>query len=343
LRLHFVLRAPHASTLSTVTNVCRYHPYFIPRSIQLLKELSSGIVILRDWSVHVMFRPNGIRLLLLMVLLAPLGASRATAQDNPDQMPLGDVARSLRKKAPPAKPVIDDDNLPQVMQQVDSHDDAASRFRFLMSRDSQGFQVSAPDVTCSLAFTANVKSLLSGQYAQMDLPPTEMAKIEGKAVVEGDALTVPVFNGTQWHLSELAVAFTVVKKARKGVVPWNQEGASSSSADVTPPFAHETGADAFQQVRPEKRPDVAVIYRMRAAVLPWSNAVFSAPLNLELDPTEEWHWAIVQAKGYPPESYVSKEGPAARPAANQAPAPSAVSLTTSTPENVVPARPLNAQ
>jgi hypothetical protein len=282
-------------------------------------------------------------MLLLMVLLAPLGASRATAQDDPEPMPLGDVARGLRKKAPPAKPVIDDDNLPQVMQQVDSHDDAASRFRFLMSRDSQGFQVSAPDVSCSLAFTANVKALLSSQYDQMDLPPTEVAKIEGKAVVEGDALTVPVFNGTQWHLSELAIAFTVVKKPRTGVVPWNHEGVSSASADVTPPLAPEIAADAFQQVRPEKRPDVAVIYRMRAAALPWSNAVFSAPLKLELDPGEEWHWAIVQAKGYPPETYVSKETPAAKPATNQALSPSAVSLLTTSPENVLPATPQNAK
>ncbi len=167
----------------------------------------------------------------MVVLLAPLGAIRATAQDDPDQMPLGDVARNLRKKTPPAKPVIDDDNLPQVMQQADSHHRVDSGLRFLMSGDSRGFQVSAPDVTCSLAFTANVKTLLSSQYGQMDLPPGEMAKIEGKAVVEGDALSVPVFNGTQWHLSELAVAFTVVKKARTGVVPWNQDGASSASAD----------------------------------------------------------------------------------------------------------------
>src|ERR1700756_3860079 len=290
-----------------------------------------------------MFRPSEIRLLLLIVLLAPLGAIRATAQDDPDQVPLGDVARNLRKKAPPAKPVIDDDNLPQVMQQVDSHNDAAPRFRFLMSRDNQGFQVSAPDVTCSLAFTANVKSLLSSQYGQMDLPPTEMAKIEGKAVVEGDALTVPVFNGTQWHLSELAVAFTVVKKARTGVVPWNQEVASSPSADVTPSLTRETGADGFQQVRPEKRPDVAVIYRMRAAAPPWSNAVFSAPLKLELDPGAEWHWAIVQAKGYPPETYVSKETPAAKPATNQVLSPSAVSLSTASPENALPAAPQYAK
>jgi hypothetical protein len=280
-----------------------------------------------------MFRPSGIRVVVLIVLLAPLGAIRATGQDDPDQVPLGDVARNFRKKAPPAKPVIDDDNLPQVMQQVDSHDEAASGFRFLMSRDSQGFQVSAPDVTCSLAFTANVKALLSSQYDQMDLPPAEMAKIEGKAVVEGDALSVPVFNGTQWHLSELAIAFTVVKKARTGVVPWNQDGASSTPADGTPSLTREMGADAFQQVRPEKRPDVTVIYRMRAAALPWSNAVFSAPVKLELDPGEEWHWAIVQAKGYPPETFVSSAKPLVTEPVRKESIPSAVSVKAGEAKN----------
>jgi hypothetical protein len=166
----------------------------------------------------------------------------------------------------------------------------------------------------------------------MDLPPTEMARIEGKAVVEGDALTVPVFNGTQWHLSELAIAFTVIKKARTGVVPWNQDGASSASADVTP-LARGIGVDAFQQVRPEKRPDVAVIYRMRAAALPWSNAVFSAPLSLELDPGEEWHWAIVQAKGYPPETYDSSVKPLVTEPARKESIPSAVSVKAGEAKN----------
>jgi hypothetical protein len=286
-----------------------------------------------------MFRVFGIRLLLMVVLLAPVGAIRATAQDDPDRIPLGDVARTLRKKAPPTKPpVIDDDNLPQVMQEADSHHDGGSGLTFLMSGDSRGFQVSAPDVTCSLAFTANVKSLLSSQYDQMDLPPGEMAKIEGKAVVEGDALTVPVFNGTQWHLSELAVAFTVFRKPKTGVVPWNQDGASSASAD-RPPLAREMGADAFLQVRPEKRPDVTMIYRMRAAALPWSNAVFSAPLGRELDPGEEWHWAIVQVKGYPPETYVSSVKPLVTGPARQESISSAVSLKSAEAENVISKEP----
>lgn len=219
--------------------------------------------------------------LLMLAFILPAGVA---AQDDPNDMPLGDVARQMRKKTPPnAKPVIDDDNLPQVMEQANRPHEFGSGLRFLMSGDSQGFQVQAPDVTCSLSFTANVKTLLSPQYDQMDLPPSELAKLEAKAVIEGDALTIPVFNGTQWHLSELVIALTVLKKGGSSI---GTLGAS---------------ADPFEQVRPEKKPDETVVYRMRAAGGPWQRSVFSAPLNLDLGPEDEWHWAIVQVKGYPPE------------------------------------------
>jgi hypothetical protein len=221
--------------------------------------------------------------LVLLTIVLPLSLC---AQDDPNEVPLGDVARSMRKKTPaPTRPIIDDDNLPQVMEQVNRPHETRSGLRFLMSGQEQGFHVQAPDVTCSLSFSANVKTLLSGQFDQMNLPPSELAKVEAKAVIEGDALTVPVFNGTPWHLSELTVALTVVRKTSGGF------------------GTIEGGADAFEQVRPEKKPDRTEIYRMRAAGAPWDRAVFSAPLDLELGPDEEWHWAIVQAKGYPPEIY----------------------------------------
>jgi hypothetical protein len=271
--------------------------------------------------------------MLILVLLAQLGPQLVTAQDDPDEIPLGDVARSLRKKTPPAKPVIDDDNLPQVMQEVDSHHEFGSGLRFLMSGNQAGFHVDAPDVTCSLSFTANVKSLLSGQYAEMELPPPELSKIEGKAVVEGDALTIPVFNGTQWHLSELTVAFTVIRKGRSGI---GQIGHDVASVD---PLVQELPGDAFEQLRPEKKADLTLIYRMRAAGLPWSNAVFSAPLNMELSPGEEWHWSIVQARGYPPETYVSSTKPSLTHHASQESVPSAVSLKSAEPQNADPIQP----
>ncbi len=235
------------------------------------------------------------RLLALPVLLAVLMSVRMSAQDDPNDMPLGDVARSLRKKGASSQKVIDDDNLPQVMQEADSHHVFGSSLKFLMAGDSKGFQVSAPDVTCSLSFTANVKSLLSSQYAQMDLPTGELDKLEGPATIEGDALTIPIFNATDWHVSELAVALTVVKRAgtRETAVSNSQAG------DVASPVSSAT----FQEVRPEKKPDVTVIYRMRAAAPPWSRAVFSAPLKIDVPDGDEWHWAIVGAKGYPPQSY----------------------------------------
>jgi len=102
------------------------------------------------------------------------------------------------------------------------------------------------------------------------------------------------------------------------------------------PIGQELPGDGFEQVRPEKKADLTVIYRMRAAGLPWSNAVFSAPLNLELVPGEEWHWSIVQAKGYPPETYVSSTKPSQTEHTSQESIPSAVSLKSAESQNADP-------
>lgn len=255
--------------------------------------------------------------LALLAILLPFGVC---AQDDPNDVPLGDVARSMRKKTPgPTQPVIDDDNLPQVMEQANRPHEVRTGWRFLMSGESKSFQVQAPDVTCSLAFSTNVKALLSGQFDQMNLPPSELAKIEAKAAIEGDSLTVPIFNGTQWHLSELTIALTVVKKAGAG-------------------FGTLEGGDAFEQVRPEKRPDRTAIYRMRAAGAPWDKTVFSAPLDMELASDEEWHWALVQAKGYPPEGYVNtdRHTPAAASAGTLVPVAQPASLSSTDGDASVP-------
>jgi hypothetical protein len=61
--------------------------------------------------------------------------------------------------------------------------------------------------------------------------------------------------------------------------------------------------DAETDLRPEKKPDRTVIYRMRAASSPWETTVFSTSLKTQLAADEEWHWAIVQARGYPPQTY----------------------------------------
>jgi hypothetical protein len=172
-----------------------------------------------------------------------------------------------------------------------------------MAGEAKSFQVSAPDVTCKLAFTANVKSLLSGQYAQMELPPDEMMKLEGPATIEGDALIVSVYNRTDWHVSEVAVALTVVKKAERRDASLSLGGTAYGAATLLPAVAANFSPQS--DVRPEKNPDVTIIYRMRAAAPPAATAVFSARLTREPAPDEEWHWAIVQARGYPPQSYAA--------------------------------------
>jgi hypothetical protein len=236
----------------------------------------------------------------LLAVLMPIGLA---AQDDPNNAPLGDVARTLRKKGPPAQKVIDDDNLSKVMQQAERRHPAGSALKFLMAGEDKGFHVSAPDVTCSLAFTANVKSLLSSQYSQMELPAEETLKLEGPATIEGDTLIVSVYNRTDWHVSEVAVALTVVKKAVRRDASWSMGETAYGAAILLPAVA--ASAPPEDEVRPEKNPDVTVIYRMRAAAPPGETAVFSARLTRQPAPDEEWHWAIVQARGYPPQSYAA--------------------------------------
>lgn len=239
------------------------------------------------------------RVALILIGLASLLAIWAlpcVAQDDPNDVPLGDVARNLRKKPAPGQNVIDDDNFSKALNQMESKRASSASLKYAMAADSKSFQVSAPDVTCSLSFSANAKALLSSQYAQMGLPAGDLEKLRGPATIEGDALTLSLFNGTDWHVSEVAVAFTLVRK---------NAPAPSAFADTTgiasanpAPAVPDIPADV---VRPEKKPDVTVIYHMRAVAPPLSRAVFSAPLNLDLAAGDEWHWAIVEAKGYPPE------------------------------------------
>lgn len=238
--------------------------------------------------------------LVLPVLVALLMSGRAWGQDDPNDTPLGDVARNLRKKTPPTQPVIDDDNLPEAMRKAESRRGFGASLRFLMAGDGKGFQVSAPDVTCSLSFTANVKSLLSKQYAEMELPAGDVAKLEGQATIEGDAFTVPVFNATDWHVSELAIALTVIRrKASLSGGTLNGGTISGGAADARRSLTE----DSLLEIRPEKKADATMLYRVRAAAAPGERTVFSAALAFDLAPTDEWHWAIVQAKGYPPQNY----------------------------------------
>jgi hypothetical protein len=233
-------------------------------------------------------------LMVTIVALGILWPALAAAQDDPNDEPLGDVARSLRKKSPSSQEVIDNDNLGQVMDDVVSH--RLSRASLLFSMDGAGnsFHVSVPDVSCSLSFNANAKALLSSQYVQLDLPASELPKLEGPATLTGDSLQVSLYNATDWHISEIDVVLTIVKPADTP-----EAAAKEGSAMLVLSGANLSATTG--ESTPQKRSDTTFLYKMRAAAPPSSVTVFTAPLNVEISPGQEWHWAIVQAKGYPPQ------------------------------------------
>lgn len=224
-------------------------------------------------------------LLTLGVILIPLAV---TAQDDPNEVPLGDVARNLRKKGA-SRSVIDDDNLSEALREGEMHRGLGPSLRFLMAGDLSGFRVSAPDVTCNLSFSSNVRTLLSSQYSEMNLPADDLERLEGRASIAGDSLTISVHNGTDWHVSEISVAFTMLR-GDSNRSPLSAQGDSELSVGAT-------------DSQSDKKPDTTVIYRMRAVGVPWAVTTFSSRLNDSMAGSGNWHWAIVAARGYPPESY----------------------------------------
>jgi len=164
-------------------------------------------------------------------------------------------------------------------------------------------------------------------------------KLEGPATIEGDALIVAIYNRTDWHVSEVAVALTVVKKNETRDASLSDGGAPYSAAKLSPVVADTSAQEA--EVRPEKKPDVTVIYRMRAAAPPSMTTVFSAPLNLQLAPDEEWYWAIVQARGYPPQGYAAPQTSAQTntPSFSQPTLPSALASPQNSPAVSLPQNP----
>lgn len=229
-------------------------------------------------------------------MLMALAASLLAAQDDGNETPLGDIARSLRKKVPDQQ-VIDNDNLGKVMQQAEIHRLVGTAVQYSIDSGGKSFQISSPDATCRLAFSANSKALLSTQYTQMQLPPSELAKLAGPATIDGSSLQVSVFNGTDWHVSEVAIAVTLVTRT-------DASGASAAhGGGKLVAAAMKDSASAG-----EKLADVTSLYRVRGAAAPATTTVFRAPLDAEIGPDQEWHWAIVEAKGYPPQRVAQAGG-----------------------------------
>jgi len=219
---------------------------------------------------------------LTVILLGVLLPLRGVAQSDGGEPSLGDLARSMRKGKPVAEhAVIDNDNLHQVMDEVQNRKLNGSLL-FSLDGIAKKFQVSSPDVTCDLSFSASATSLLSDAYAPQDLPEGELAKLDGPASISGDTLQIAVHNGTSWSVKEITVGLTILRSSevnRARLIP---------AAETT-------------NLLPEKHPDVTVLYHLKGSAPPSTTTVFHETLGTALGRDQEWHWAIVQAKGLPPQ------------------------------------------
>ena len=228
-------------------------------------------------------------LLLLAALLA--FSTRVSAQGDGDT-PLGDVARNLRRKTSPPQTVIDNDNLSKAMDDAEGRRLAGSAPVFSLEPGGKSFHVSTPDVTCSLSFSAKAASLLSDPLELEQLPSAELAKLDGPASIDGDLLQISLHNGTQWELREIVIGLTIVSR------PDPRANTSFSTAGPSP----TVGANAHGPTEGslQRGPDATVLFRIKGSASASSTATFRTPLNAALSPDQEWHWAIVRAKGVPP-------------------------------------------
>jgi hypothetical protein len=238
--------------------------------------------------------------LIFLGIFALAAPSFSRAQDDASETPLGDIARNLRKKnvAPEAAPeaVIDNDNLSKVMDDADKRRAAGSSMTFLLDPGAKNFRVSSPDVSCSFSFTAKTSSLLADPLDLDDLPRTELAKLSGPATIDGDSLQVAMHNGTQWDVREMVIGLTIVNRSAANMSP-HDGAAYFGKAHVVPAVA---GSAQPMPDSSQKQPDVTVLLRVKGAAAPAATAVFRTALNFALFPDQEWHWAIVKAKGIPP-------------------------------------------
>jgi hypothetical protein len=231
----------------------------------------------------------GLLLAGLLVLSLP---PRLCAQE--DETPLGDIARSLRKKPPTPEAVIDNDNISKVMEDAEDHHASGSSMIFSFDPGGKNFKVSSPDVTCSLSFTAKSSSLLSDPLTMDELPRSELAKLDGPATIDGDSLQVAIHNGTSWELREVMIGLTIIRR------PETSANSYYRPARIVPAVASDSERPA--QDSTQKKPDVTLLLKVKGSAAPTATAIFRTTLNFALFPDQEWHWAIVKAKGVPPQT-----------------------------------------
>lgn len=240
------------------------------------------------------------RFLLTFLLVVGLAAPAVGAQD--EQPSLGDLARTLRKdKAaqPQERPVIDNDNLSQALEDAKKLK-PENHLVFSLDKQGNGFKVSSPDVTCSLSFNARAASLLIKPVLVEDVPITELLKVDGPASIQDDTLALEVDNNTEWELREITVGLTLERKP-------GENAELTASARVLP------AAAGFAPPALEKHSDVTVLYHLKGTAKPFSKASFRENIGITPGPDQDWRWSIVEARGIRP----ANSPPPEQPVANQ--------------------------
>jgi hypothetical protein len=213
--------------------------------------------------------------LVATLFLCPLALGQEEAT------PLGDLARSFKKAAPPDESrVIDNDNLPLVMDRAES-ERLNGKPVFSIDPSGKSFRITSPDGSCSLSFDAKATALISSPYVSSSLPLEQLARLDGTASIRDGVMEVSVHNGTGWELREIVVGVTLL----------SERSPLLRSANLLGP--------ADGELIP-KGPDLTMLYHLKASAAPEETAVFRGNLDQDFGPATDWHWALVGARGIPP-------------------------------------------
>jgi hypothetical protein len=204
----------------------------------------------------------------------------ACAQD--EEVPLGDLARSVRKSKPAeSQPeIIDNDNMTIMMDKAEAKR-LDGKPVFSIDPSGKAFSMTSPDGTCSLSFDAKAAALITTPYIASDVPQYELAKLEGAAAVHDGVLEITLHNGTDWELKEIMVGVTLLNASAAQLQPARLVTASDFQADAKPP-------------------DLTTIYHIKNAAPADSIKIFRAVVSDDFVQSKEWHWALVGARGVPP-------------------------------------------
>jgi hypothetical protein len=245
-----------------------------------------------------------LRIAVWVLIVVGLLAWPVEARAQDDSPPLGDVARNLRKSkaqqppaqqvpdapytvATPARPVIDNDNLAQAIEDAKKAKPVETKTVLSIDPTGNTLRVSSPDAMCSLSFNARASSLLVKPVLVETLPLDQLVKLDGPGSIEEDKLQLDLFNGTDWDLREVTIGLTLER--RPG---YNAEVAAR--ARVLP--ASKIGAAPTL----ERRSDVTLLYHLKTETKAFSTAAIREKIGITPAPDEDWRWSIVEARGIRP-------------------------------------------